>query len=137
MSCEYNKQNKTVRKKKKEKEILVTYLPHTPIINIQSRPGILIPIPRIQIDTGIVNQHIHQPHPLHLVRQSRDTLPARDVEFRVQDLALRIRVGEGGETDILAFPRRGEEFEGRDVRTGEDQFADCLADTAVLFSFEY
>ena len=98
------------------------------VVHLERPLRILIPILRIKVDPGIVDQDVNLAMPADLARQSFDAVPACDVELWIQHLLL----GRSRKPKISTSPRRSEEFERVDVRFGEDELADRLADAAVL-----
>jgi len=71
---------------------VTTHLNRPPVVHLQRAPRILIPILRLEIHSGIVNQHIDTSLLALQIRGERaDALAVGDVEFRVDDLLLRGR----------------------------------------------
>lgn len=74
---------------------------------------------------------------VHLTRETSDTRTTRDIETREQHLLLLLLLASGArrrEAKVLGFAgaRSSEEFEGLQGGFGEEDFADCLADAAIL-----
>ena len=119
-----------VEKGEEEQKLNQTHLHRPPKIHIQRPSHILRPITprRIQIDTGIIDQNIHN------IPALTDKIPyalrAGNVKLRIPHLIARFG---GLETEILTAARSGEESDGRrEVGAREDLFADGAADAAVL-----
>jgi hypothetical protein len=104
-----------------------THLERPPVIGLQSLLGSLQRIIVIEIDSRIVNKHIHPALVLlDLVNQSLNLGLVRDIQLRVFGLALQ--------TEIFTRSRTGVEDDGFGSGGGEDPIADGCSDSSVLIS---
>ena len=112
------------------RDVARSYVQHARVIDIHGLLRIGGAVLVVEIDAGIVDQHIDAAVLFDFVCESFDAPVIRDVEFRVQDAARAVRRLKA---QILSRPTGREEFERRYIRLrGQDALAYCTTDAPVL-----